>query len=79
MQLSAAGRKSCRVLNPVELFTMTFQADSKWQDLTPSKLKKQYDKDKQAGEEGGHEILRKPCRQIFGPISIHLLQEGPAV
>ena len=29
---------------------MTFQADSKWQDLTPSKLKKQYDKDKQAGE-----------------------------
>ena len=29
---------------------MTFQPDSKWQDLTPSKLKRQYDKDKQAGE-----------------------------
>lgn len=50
MQLQAAGRKSCRVLNPVELFTMTFQADSKWQDLTPSKLKQQYEKDKKAGE-----------------------------
>jgi hypothetical protein len=46
----AARRKSCRVLNPVELFTMTFQADSKWKEMTPSKLKERYEKDKKTGE-----------------------------